>query len=290
MNELQAITEVRGEAKPWLSSPNGTQYAKPGQEELTPAEVEELLAQLAVEAQKRKRKKRIKFIIVGVYLSFVLISVAARLYSHSRGGPSFPFINMFWMLGGLGAASQLQKEGVRKLARNLDIRGVGHFVDALAFGDKDIARSAADSLIVLLPRLQASDADLINDEQRAILYKQIRGDNTELVLAILKSLEQIGDEKVMPFVEERASGSNRKGRSQSIREAALACLPALNARVEMQRASHTLLRAAESDREDSEVLLRPAESAHTPEGTLLKPAGPPGQETVDVDESHNTSH
>lgn len=242
---------------------------------LSPNEIEALLLQLSIEAQKRKRKRRLKLIIIGVYLSFMALMLAIRIFWHSRDGLSFPFINFFWMIGGLGAASQLQKEGVRKLAKNLDIRGVGHFVDALGFRDKEVAKAATDALLVLLPRLQASDSHLLNDDQRAILHKQIRGDNTDLILAILKALEQIGDAKAVPFVEERANEANRRGNRgniRQIREAAQACLPALNARVELERASHTLLRAAKSDRTDTGMLLRPASGAQmVDEQQLLRP-------------------
>jgi hypothetical protein len=268
--ELQSASEEQHDSRPWLSSPNGTTFAASEESSLSPAEVEKLLEQLSSEGRRRKRKRRVRRIALGVYVSFILIMLVIKLATHARGW-NVPFINMFWIFGGLGAASQLQKEGVRKLAKEPDKRAVGHFVEALDFGDKDVAKEAAEALIVILPQLRESDSHLLNDEQRSILYKQIRGGDTKLILAILKALDQIGDEKALVFVEERASGANRRGDVRQIQEAAEACLPVLRARVEQERAAHTLLRATEAVEPDSAVLLRPAGGAGEPSTDLLRP-------------------
>lgn len=265
MQQVTTTETAAESAGQWTSASAQTAQA------LSPAEVEDLLTRLGAEAKKRRTHRRIKAWIVGGYLAFVLISLLVQLVAHSKFSLHMPFIQMWWLLGGVGAASKLQKESVKKLAKMPDIRGVGYFAEALAFDDKDVKREAAEALLLLLPQLKASDAHLLNDEQRTILYKQLRKDNTELILALLKSLEQIGDAKAVPYVEELANAKASRAGYGRIREAAQSCLPALNARVEQLMASHTLLRAAGSVGSDSDVLLRPASGASTETNNLLMP-------------------
>ena len=80
----------------------------------------------------------------------------------------------------------------------------------------------------------------------------------EFVIAILKSLEQIGDAAAIPPVTRLA---NRKGGTDRIQQAARDCLPLLQANVGEMDFTQTLLRAAEFPAPDT--LLRPAASAPT---------------------------
>lgn len=265
MRQLTTTDTATTSAPQWTSTPTQSNQA------LSPAEVEDLLARLGAEAKKRRTHRRIKVWIVGGYIAVVLISLIVRLVTEAKFSLHMPFIQMWWLLGGLGAASKLQKESVRKLAKMPDIRGIGYFVDALGFADKDVTREAAEALLILLPQLKASDAHLLNDEQRSILYKQIRGKDTKLILAILKALEQVGDEKAVPFVQERIDRKHSSGDVLRIQTAAQECMPALKARVEQERAAHTLLRATTANESDSDVLLRPAAGAGADSTILLQP-------------------
>jgi hypothetical protein len=269
MQQLTTTETTAESASQWTSAPAHSDQA------LSPAEVEELLQRLGAEAKRRGTRRRIKAWIIGGYLAVTLIMLLVKLVMESKFSLHMPFIQMWWLLGGVGAASKLQKESVRKLAKSPDLRGVGYFVEALGFDDKDVKKEAAEALVSLLPQLKASDAHLLNDEQRTILYKQLRKDNSELILAILKSLEQIGDEKAVPFVEELANAKANKAGYARIREAAQACLPALNARVARLMASHTLLRATEAADPDSSVLLRPAAGSGGDTDDLLRPVESP---------------
>lgn len=149
------------------------------------------------------------------------------------------------------------------LGKSADLRAVGVLVDGL----KIAQNQARDVLIPLLPRLQASDAPLLDREQRHILNRFLghktffpNRDNMALVLAILKAYEQVGDEEAIPSVEKLAAGQGYGARSRDIREAAKACLPYLQQRAAQQHARQTLLRASGASGVAGENLLRAADN------------------------------
>jgi hypothetical protein len=156
------------------------------------------------------------------------------------------------------AASQAQKRVTKELAEFEDIRSVGPLAEALEYQDRELKAIAESKLTRLLPRLRASDASLLDEEQRKCLYRALRGRDTNLILAVLKALEQIGDEQAVPFVQKLANGEGLAARNSGIRAAAQECLPALQERAERERASRELLRAASASDTPSDVLLRPA--------------------------------
>jgi hypothetical protein len=117
--------------------------------------------------------------------------------------------------------------------------------------------------------MQASDASRLSDRQRDCLYALLYSSDTELALAILKALEQIGDDRAVLYLE-ALTGS----RDTAIREAAVACLPFLKARAEQHRLSQTLLRASNAADTTPEHLLRPARgTGETDPQQLLRVAG-----------------
>ncbi len=152
--------------------------------------------------------------------------------------------------------------------------------------EKSVRADVEEALIRLLPRLQASDAGLLNVEQRACLNKALNCGNETLIVAILRAYEQVGDAAALPYVESRARevppvapapqtvgtseriiqgllGTKIKASpSAQITQAAQACLPYLHERVESQRASQTLLRGASANEVAPDTLLR-ATQAHT---------------------------
>ncbi len=278
MNEMHTTEHDSDTGQTPVSSQSDPQLeqSQASSEALTKTEVDSLLQQLAEEAKKRKKKLqglRILGICYGVLVVSILI---LSLVEHTRGMFGvFRLLSFTGIIAGIGAASKVQKEGVRKLAKSPDIRGVGHFIEALDFGDKEIRAEAVDALMGQLPRLKASDSRLLNDDQRAVLYKQLRGKNTKLILAILESLEQIGDAKAIPPVESLAGNAGSESRDSQIAASAKACLPALRLRAEQERASQTLLRPTTNEGAESEILLRPMANAQdTPAEQLLRAANP----------------
>ena len=97
-------------------------------------------------------------------------------------------------------------EAVKQIAVLDDIRAVGPLADALELDAKSIRTVARKALTRLLPRLQASDAHLLNADQRASLHRALKSKDEEFVIAALKAYEQVGDEKALPYVERLAEG------------------------------------------------------------------------------------
>jgi hypothetical protein len=239
---------------------------------LSQAEVDDLLAELDKQAKNRRRRRRNYIIFIACITIFVItLSIVGVVTNHQESFKALRLLSFISVFAGMAAASKVHKESVRKLAKNPDIRGVGHFIDALEFGDKEIKAEASESLQVLLPLLKASDNYLLTTEHRNLLYKQLKGNDSKLILATLTSLEQIGDEKATHIVEWLAANPGMGGRSMEIAAKANEVLPSLRVRAEQEKAAHTLLRPTVTEEGDSALLLRPAGSTDSSEH-LLRPA------------------
>jgi hypothetical protein len=219
--------------------------------------VDTLLVLLESEAQKRKGRQRQAIAMLVLYLSLIAIMMATH-NMQSIGA----YTSLISSIGGLYAATQLQRKAVSALAKYDDIRAVGRLAEALEFQDKNVAAVAEPKLTELLPRLQPCDAGLLNDAQRRSLDRALlKHRKPELVIAILKALQQVGDAKSLEPVEKLAGGQGRTGRDGRVVNAAVDCVPALKLRAQAER--------------DAQTLLRPVLSGD-PEGTLLRPAHGPG--------------
>jgi hypothetical protein len=238
-------------------------------------EVEQLLATLEKEALKRKRRN--KLIVGGILAFYGLMILIYIVVGIETGKFHSEFLSqlatMSGVFGAVAAATQGQKKAAKELAQFEDIRAVGPLAEALEYQDKGLRSEAEAALIRLLPRLQASDAGHLNEDQRKCLHRALYCKNTSLVLAILKALEQVGDEKALPYVEKLAEGRTRRSRDRQIQADAASCLPYLKQRAEESRSRQTLLRAASALDTPADILLRPVmASADTPSEELLRPS------------------
>jgi hypothetical protein len=133
-------------------------------------------------------------------------------------------------------------------------------------------RALSGALKVLLPSVR-QDTILTKDQMQVLLSLLDRPyQDVPLTLAILKALEQIGDESAIPVVERLADEWRH---NPKVTQAAQECLPSLQKRVEETKHARTLLRASSNGESvPTEMLLRPAVNA-TPDGPdqLLRPAG-----------------
>lgn len=161
-------------------------------------------------------------------------------------------------------------------------------VDALAWADKELLPKIEAALVRLLPRLQATDAHLLNAAQRERLNSRLiqnlrlDPDHRELIVAILKAWEQVGDESALEIVRAIADSPVwTKQYSHEEREAARHCLPFLEQSIERQRYSQSLLRASQASDPAPDTLLRPAAAGtlETEPQQLLRASGP-GTENV----------
>jgi hypothetical protein len=225
--------------------------------------LEELLAFLTAEAKKRRDRRKWVAIGVGSYMTFM---VGTAIFTHNTA-----------MLGSMGsmtgiiaavlAMSQAQKNATKEIAEEEDIRIIPFLVEGLESQDKDLTNIAQERLPALLPRLKESDAELLSKEHRAVLNRvlgsatgkwRIHSRKPELLCAILKGYEQVGDADALPAVEKLAKGEGMAALELKVKQAANDCLPFLRERIERLEAQHTLLRASSaSSYAQPEELLRP---------------------------------
>ncbi len=137
-----------------------------------------------------------------------------------------------------------------------------------------VRKALQTAITRILPRLQASDAALLDEPARGLLNQQLAKGRMSLSeiwgvkreieeqaaydVAILKAWEQVGDERALPFVEKLASLSARSPAQKRVQQAAQECLPYLQTRADRQRTAQTLLRAAQPPVEPGDILLRAA--------------------------------
>jgi hypothetical protein len=239
--------------------------------------IEPLLALLAEETRRTQRNRPL---LIGCYA--LCMGLFAWWLHHAMAPVYWTLIPVFVLLliviAHLQAASPAQVEATHLLANIQDMRAVGPLAEALEFRDMVTYSGTFDTatiaLIKLLPRLQAGDANLLNERQRTCLYRALHfcyyRDYAELHIAILKALAQVGDSRSLPHIARLAHMPARTGPQERFRKAAQECLETLSARIEGQRAPHTLLRAAATTTED---LLHPAQPVPNGDPQQLLRAG-----------------
>lgn len=225
--------------------------------QMGPDAIDTLLAILAQEAQKRKKRRHIMLGVTGGYVTLML-GLSILTHNHI-------FVNMVGSMSGTvaaaSAATKTQKSLSYVLTQFEDTRLVGVLAEALEYGDNDLRRLVEPLLSRVLPRLQASDAHLLNKEQRDCLNRALKGKNKALVLAILQAYQQVGDARAISAVKRLVNGEGRLGRDAEVRQAARECLPFLEMKEAQEKNSRQLLRASsnlEAAQAAPDMLLRPA--------------------------------
>jgi hypothetical protein len=240
---------------------------------LTPNELIDLMA---IERQKRLVRKR--NMVIGI-VAYVAIMLTVSILFHTAN--MIMYIGSFsGVLSAAMAFSPAHKVAARALAKFDDVNAVGSLVETLEMPDPEVQSAVREGLAQLLPRLRASDAHLLNVEQRRILRKQMSSQPSiknqqptrMFIEAAVKGLEQVGDESFLETVENLANGRGF-GVFDDVKAAADRCLPYLKQRIENDRLSHDLLRAASNGQSyDPDGLLRPAASiTPTDPAELLRP-------------------
>ncbi len=184
------------------------------------------------------------------------------------------FLSFTGVLGGTGLVTQSHKNAVSKLVEFNDIRIVGPLLEARDRNDASVQEVSERTLIRLLPRLTASDSPLFNAEQLACMNRALKSKNSEFVVAVLKALEQVGDDTHLEQVERLAHQRTGNPFQERMRDSAIACLPYLRERAENAIMAKTLLRASAADM-SPDMLLRPA--GYIPDANpneLLRPIQP----------------
>ena len=254
----------------------------PEEQALRSRKVDELLEKLAEESRSRRQPAmRIGFLIANWAVIVPYLGINA-IHSLAIGNPWYG--TLIWALACAGSTqlyrftlSSTLSKTARELAATDDIRAVSALAEALDWPDADIQYASRQALERLLPQLRATDSKLLNEKQRASLYKSLKMSNAHkeerLIIAILAALQQVGDTAAVPYVERLAQAKPRLPREQRIQRAAAECLPYLLIRAQDNESSAMLLRASSAVEMSPEILLRPA-SAHDSEAAeeLLRPS------------------
>jgi len=241
--------------------------------ELGPFAPDALMAVLRKEGEQRKQHMRL------MWVSIVLMAGLMAVLAATGGVENIAsFTGLISVFGGWAAVSSASKNAARKLAEFDDVRAAGFLVEALEYDDKQLRELAAAKLTLLLPRLKASDAGLLTAEQRACLNRQLAKRDIDreapLLLAMLKALEQVGDERSVPAVRALAEKPGSGEAAARVRAAAREALPAVEQSAERWRNAATLLRPADASAAPDDTLLRPAAGAQTADDAehLLRPS------------------
>lgn len=261
--KLIKLVDRTGSWWPWTR-----QNAKKTLREQGEAIVPPLIA-LYQQARLRKRKwSKHDTFFVGWFVLYFFGAVLLETSHPSLTGLYFAYV--FIMCGIAYVAEKKHprnrlKKTANALAMFEDVRTVGPLAESLELRGNYTSKFASRALIHLLPRLQPTDAELLNAEQRACLCRILEtiGGPTDigLSLAILKAFQAVGGAEVLPTVKSLARKLAWTNAGKKLREAAQECLPAVEARAQEQTAHQTLLRASSPSQTSADVLLRPADTS-----------------------------
>lgn len=222
-----------------------------------------------IDEDKSKRKTRIRNGVI-IYCSVIAFLIVLEALFHLKiiGG----------LIGGLStiitmatAATVAQKQSALALAQIEDKRAVPYLLEALDYGEKEVKANAELALKKLLPTLVFEDEYALHftAEHHKYLNKLLKSKDTELVLATLNALEQVGDETAVEPVGDLMAHTKT---SAEVKVAAQQCLIYLKANAERFKDARSLLRASSVLNIPNAELLRPAQSGDTtPQEELLRP-------------------
>jgi hypothetical protein len=223
--------------------------------------------------QEYRRRRRLIFISGGCAMGGILVGTIIQLtaiYGHKRGwwgkmpdawrvvleiARVAPVVGLAY---GLLRTSHTTNRMLNRLLQTNDVRVVGPLLAAL-FNLNGVSEAAiANALCRLLPQMQASDAAMLTAEHRRWLHRCLSTNATskfklpdltlltmaDLQIAVLKAMEQVGDEAALPHVEALAEMETKDPERSAVRDAARACLPFLYIHIEQAKIGQELLRAA----------------------------------------------
>ena len=194
-------------------------------------------------------------------LSFVLTGIFWNNWKHPQSfNLVMQLMNLVLTAFASSFKSERHKQALATLTKANDVRYIGTLAEALTLPAPEMQALAGEALVRLLPHLQATDASLLNEQQRNALRPLLKRKNKPLVLALLLAYEQVGDGRDLPAVQAILEGKGKVAKDPEVRAAAEACLPFLEINARRRQAQQTLLRAAEQPTVSPEELLRPAQS------------------------------
>lgn len=248
-------------------------------EQTGPRGIERLLDEVKAEADKRRERRRPRWVIkyglialAGYIALIALVHLAlGEKAKYTMGGITNAFI--IPIVSAL-ALSQFQLNAGRALSHLGDPRAVGQLAELLDGSDRKTRRLVVDALTRLMPKLEPERRDLLDERHRRhIARAMVRKDQPDFTRAAIEALDRIGDAECVESVRLIATGQAAVSNDEAVRAVAEAALPGFERRAQAARLAATLLRPAEAPGE--EMLLRPAHGPdETPEAMLVRPAEP----------------
>lgn len=236
-----------------------------------PTGVEDLLSMLRKESHNRSLRVRLSrwgslaSLILGLFIAI------------SRHDSNWAWVLCIWIPTCLlmtgTQASPNQQAAALAISRFEDARAVGPLAEAFDFPDRYIRPIARRALLRRLPQMKASDAVFLSAAHHSILNKILRSQDIELILAVLKAWEQVGDAGAIPDVQNLAEGRGEVGQLPNVVRAAKECLPFLLQSTQRQQVGSQLLRPANANLTPTDVLLRPVQPHASTDSSeqLLRP-------------------
>lgn len=232
---------------------------------------------LPVMERELTRVRRLIYLVwscVVVYIVFILLDAI-----HHRWGRvvrDCGRICMFYLALAMPMSKSPRLKSLLSIVSNLDDkRLVGPLLQAQRY--HEVRSAIQTALLHLLPQLQHTDAFLLKDAERTLLYQSLNSTNPEYVLTVLKALEQVGDSKALPYVEKLVYPADKQDkqnkRNEAVVQAAQECLVFLQQRIERQQISQSLLRPSDKATAVPDTLLRSASATQDTEPAQLLRAG-----------------
>lgn len=223
-----------------------------------------------VAAYKKWRWKKTRRQICMYSMVFLMLFGKHIPYMHWLGDNWWFFL----IIGGSSAAAQAAdrkrpQEMARLLATARDPQAVSVLAVAARSADPATKKIAEQGLRSIMPQFKASDAEHITEQgMEAILHLLSRASESDLRIAILRGLEQVGDERALDVIESLI----RSERDTRLVDAARTCKSYVQGRVQQAQYRQTLLRPTVNPVAPDMTLLRPAGASETPLDQLLRPA------------------
>jgi len=271
------------------SSPNTRPVEQPI-DELAVSETSGIQELVVTISEEETRRKRLVWFLAAfcLTLSFIIARIAE---SRTGTGDSD---SLSWLLP-IGASfalflpvvaaliasfpSRKLRNAMQALARLGTVRDINELIEVQrSLVGRETSLELRKALTRSLLQVRASDKEIISEsswkELRGILSAIFtgeaglwKGNRLDFYEAVIKAMEQVGDERVLKSVERIANIGGKSAARQRLRLAAQQCLPALRARVRETTAPETLLRAVVPD--SSGELLRPVSGTAAANSELL---------------------
>lgn len=219
--------------------------------------------------QRKARKWRIQSIVIVSAMVLLLIGFAIAIDASSMIGSFTSNIgSVFAAVVAMNSFTQFRKKSVAALKTLEDPKAIGAL--ALCAVDKELQSDARAALAPLLDKVGSENQPGLSPDQMRAMITLLREADEPFRAKMLHALAWIGDETALTAVEEMAVD---EGTPSLLRDRANDLLPMMRERVEHQRESRVLLRAAD-DEEDRSLLLRASDGLRDdiPSEQLLRPA------------------